>query len=241
MSSEQACPGTCNRHYREAQEAFKQALADYDPLDADQSRPEPPSIQPWPGDPWCSRCKSKIRETLAELDYLAGILAATADGHRTGVDNERVSGTAAPMSPSQAGDDLDELASMLKGWEDAYRELRDWQFAPRRGSLASPETETINWLMRHLDEILAAPFAIDFGTEILLWHREFKNKSKAGVRSLRKPMRCHSCGYLLAWVEGDSYVSCGNCHIHVPLAEYEAEVARLGGALERGELDAEIA
>src|SRR5208282_6936640 len=81
MSAEEACPGTCNRHYREGRETFRQALADYDPLDANQSRPIPPNLQPWPGDPWCGRCKSRIRETLAELDDLGALLLATADGH----------------------------------------------------------------------------------------------------------------------------------------------------------------
>ena len=246
MSSEQACPGRCNRAYREAQQAFKQALADYDPLDPDESRPIPPSIQAWPGDPWCGGCKSRISETLAELDTLAGMLTATADGHRAGPGLERVSGTAEPLSPSQAGDDLEELSSMLKGWEDAYRDLRDWRFTPRRGHLASPETETINWLGKHLADILRCPFAVDFGQEILLWHREFTNKTKAGARTLRKPLRCPraSCRLLtLTWTEGDTYVVCNNpdCNARIPLAEYEAETARMSAALERGEMESDVA
>ena len=125
--------------------------------------PHPPDIQPWPGDPWCGRCKSRIREALAELDILAALFPATADGHRTAPGTERVSGSADPMSPSQAGDDLDELASMLTGWEDAYRDHMEWPSLARRGHLASRETECIAWLMRNLDEILRTPFAVDFG------------------------------------------------------------------------------
>ena len=245
MSSEQACPGTCNRHYREAHELFKQALADYDPLDSAQSRPIPPDIQPWPGDPWCSRCKSRIRETLAELDDLAALLMATADGHRgSGLDSERVSGTAGHMSPSAAGDDLEELASMLRGWEDAYRELRDWPSLARRGHLAAAVTTCITWLSLHLDEIVTAPFAEDFGAEVMKWHREFTNKAKAGQRTLRKPLRCPRCQMLLlTWTEGDSHVICGNpdCGTHIPLAEYEAETDRRAEALARGELEQEVA
>ena len=245
MSSEEACPGTCNRPYREAREQFKKALADYDRegrLDANQSRPIPPSIQAWPGDPWCGRCKSRIRETLAELDVLAALFAATADGHRTAPGTERVSGSADPLSPSQAGDDLDELVSMLTGWEDSYRDHKGWPSLARRGHLASRETECIAWLMRNLDEILRTPFAVDFGTEIMLWHREFTNKTKAGQRTLRKPLRCPrpQCRLLtLTWTEGDTYVTCGNpdCQARIPLAEYEAETARISAALERGELE----
>ena len=244
MSTEGSCPGTCNRYYREAQAAYRQALADYDPLDANQSRPDPPAIQPWPGDPWCGRCKSRIRETLAELDDLAALLMATADGHRASPGGERVSGSAAPLSPSQAGDDLEELKSMLSGWEDAYRDLRDWPSLTRRGHLASAVTTCIAWLNSHLDGtegILVAPFAEDFGTEIMLWHREFTNKAKAGARQLRKPLRCPRCSLLLlTWTEGDSHVICQNrdCGAHIPLAEYEAETERRAGALERGEMDA---
>ena len=169
MSDEQACPGRCNSRYREAREAFKAALLAYDlegRLDANQSRPIPPNIQPDLGNPWCGTCKSRIREALAELDILASLLAATADGHRHGPGTERVSGSAVYLSPSTAGDDLDELISMLSGWEDAYRdhaELGPQQ--ARRGQLAAPETEIIAWLMRdrRLDAILTAPFAVDFG------------------------------------------------------------------------------
>ena len=133
---------------------------------------------------------------------------------------------------------------MLTGWEDAYREHRNWPSLARRGYLAAPETECISWLMRHLDEILRAPFAVDFGMEVMLWHREFTNKTKAGKRTLRKPLRCPrpSCRLLtLTWTEGDTHVICGNpdCRAVIPLAEYEAETARLGAALERGELEAE--
>jgi hypothetical protein len=247
MSDEQACPGNCNRHYREARERFRQALADYDPLDADQSRPIPPAIQPWPGNPWCGRCRSRIRETLAELDDLAALLLATADGHSAGSGGtERVSGSAEPRSPSQAADDLEELASMLRGWEDAYRELIDAPSLARRGHLASAVTTCIAWLCARLDQILTAPFAVDFGQEVMLWHKEFTNKSKAGVRTLRKPLRCPrpSCRLLtLTWTEGDTYVICNNpdCQARIPLAEYEAETVRLGAALERGELETEVA
>jgi hypothetical protein len=244
--SEQACPGTCNRAWREAREQYRQALADYDPLDANQSRPIPPAIQAWPGDPWCGRCKSRIRETLAELDDLAALLLATADGHRAAPGTERVSGSAEQMSPSRAGDDLAELAAMLAGWEAAYRDLRGWPSLTRRGHLASAVTTCVAWLSARLDEVLVTPFAEDFGTEVMRWHREFTGKTKAGVRTLRKPLRCPrpSCRLLtLTWTEGDTYVTCGNpdCQARIPLAEYEAETLRLSEALERGEMEADVA
>ena len=93
MSDEQACVGTCNRAWREAREAFKQALAEYGETGRLALQPVPPhppiSIQAWPGNPRCGRCKSRIRETLAELDILASLLAATADGHRAAPGGQR--------------------------------------------------------------------------------------------------------------------------------------------------------
>ena len=113
---------------------------------------------------------------------------------------------------------------------DAYRDLRRWPSAAPRGELASVETTCIAWLLHHLDGILRAPFAADFGLEILQWHREFTGTAKAGVRTLRKPMRCPSCQYLtLVWTEGEQQVTCGNisCNRIMSLTEYEAEVERM--------------
>ena len=83
MAIGRPCPGQCNSGYRKARQAFDEALALYDPLDSSQSRPIPPDIQPWPGDPfWCGRCSSRIRSCLSELDDAAAIMLASADGHR---------------------------------------------------------------------------------------------------------------------------------------------------------------
>ena len=142
MSSEEACPGTCNRHYREAREQFNQALAAYDPLDSAQSRPIPPSIQAWPGDPWCGRCKSRIRETLAELDDLAALLLATADGHRAGP--AAPNGYPGPprhvpvIRPPTTSRNSPRCSPDGKA---AYRDLMDWPSLTRRGHLASAVTD----------------------------------------------------------------------------------------------------
>lgn len=239
MSSERPCPGPENRRYREAWDAHRQALADYDPLDSAQSRPGPPEIQPWPGDPvWCPDCAARIGLRLAELDELAGILAATADGLRGDGDTERVSGSAVAPSPSRAGDDLEEMWGMLSGWETIYRDLNGWLSPPPRGELARRETACIDWLRRHLKGILASPVAADFGLEILQWHREGENSAKAGRRTVRKPMRCPSqnCRMLsLFWTEGDKEVHCMNpdCRRVLSLTEYEDEAERQAASLQR--------
>jgi hypothetical protein len=229
--SEQACPGGCNQRWREALEEFAVALQDYDPLDSAQSRPEPPSIQPWPGDPaWCTVCTGVITVKLAELDDLAPLRQRTADGHRAADAAERVSGSAEPPSPSPAHDDIDDLVSMLRGWETAYRDLKGYPSPPRRGDLADELTSIIAWLSSHIRGILGTDLADEFGREILAWHRDNARKAKAGVRTLRKPLRCPSCGMLtLFWTEGDKNVYCAdqNCARVLSLSDYENEVERI--------------
>ena len=233
-----ACPGRCNAQYRKAREAFEQAIALYDPLDSTQERPIPPDIQSWPGDPiWCGRCRSTIRQQLDELDYAGCVMAAAADGLRGESGEQRVSGTQEQPSPSPANDDLEELFGVLTGWEDSYRELMGWRSAHRRGYLAQVVTTTTDWLIAHLDGILAREeIAVDFGTEVMQWHREITGKGKEGARRLRKPMRCPGCGLLtLSWVEGERYVKCSNpaCGRLLSLQDYENEVAVKAGQAAR--------
>jgi hypothetical protein len=242
MPTVEPCPGSCNTRYREAREAYGQALAAYERdgiLDPGQSRPEPPLIQPVYGDPaWCGRCAAQIRVTLAELDELAALLAATADGHRASSDSaERVSSTPEAISPSGAADELKDLMAMLSGWEAAYREHMQWPGAARRGFLASVSTSCIAWLVHHLDGILSSPIAADFGAEVMQWHRDFRRSAKAGVRKLRKPMRCPGCRLLtLTWEEGDDRVECANpdCYRVLSYADYENEVAAQAEAITPG-------
>jgi len=228
------CPGGCNRQYREAREAFDQALALYDPLDSDQSRPIPPDITPWPGDPvWCGRDSARIVRELAELDEVASLLAASADGFGGASGEQRVSGSPVHPSPSPAGDDLDELVSMLCGWEDAYRDAMGWPAPPRRGALASRLTACVSWLGVHSAGILAhRDIAEPFGAEVLLWHRELAAKAKAGARRLRKPLRCPGCSLLtLIWDEGEADVHCANpgCSRVMSYSDYEAHVEMAAG------------
>ena len=102
MSSEVACNGPCNSRYRKARAEHEAAVAAYDPLDADQSRPEPPKVYPVYGDPWCPRCKNQIHEQLAQIDDAAAILAAFPASLNSRGDDKagKVSGSKAEPSPS---------------------------------------------------------------------------------------------------------------------------------------------
>jgi hypothetical protein len=235
--SADCCPGMCNRKYRELWAEYRQADADYDPLDPGTSRPEPPTMEAWRGEPaWCRRCASQISQQFSELDDLAALRMAPADGHASSTAAERVSGSSGSSeapSPSQAADDVLDLTLDLAAWETAYRELMGWPSAARRGELAHQRTSCHAWLQERLTGILAAPFAEDFGAEILTWHRVLAGPAKAGVRTLRKPLRCPSCRWLtLFWTEGEQNVYCQNdiCGRILSLAEYETEVERLTAA-----------
>ena len=239
MPTVEACPGSCNSRWREAREAFKQALDAYGRegiLDPNQTRPEPPSIQPVLGDPvWCGRCASRIRSDLADLDELAAMLGWVADGHAAsaGSDAGRVSGTAETMSPSDAADELADLMNVLTEHENAYREqVLAIGTPPRRGFLAATSTQCIAWLGHHLDDILTSSIAEGFGADVLAWHTVWKRQAKAGTRKLTKPMRCPACQLLmLVWQEGENRVDCANpdCGRVLSYADYENLVEEKAG------------
>lgn len=207
-----ACPGVCNTTWRRTHEG--------DPT--------------WGQPTWCPPDAARIRRLLAELDDLAALTAASSDGYRE-PPTQPASATHAP-TPSPAADDLDELAAMLRGWEDAYRELRDWPSPPRRGYLATVTTTTIAWLTAHLDGILTAPIAADFGAEVERWHRELVGKTRSGTGRRRGLAACPRCGLrLLSWEDGDDHVICGSCNRHMSMDEYRehtaAEAARHAQAI----------
>lgn len=232
-----ACPGICNYRYREAQAAHRQALADYDPLDANQSRPEPPDIRPVLGTPWCARCHTYLRRELAELDELAAILTHAADGQRgqrPGAKMPRGKNHGGP-SPSPTADLLEELAGDLRGWEHA---VRGGAPLTRRGHLATETTAMIAWLSAQFDKAIImtghvqdpaghdVPFAVAFGEGIQTWHRKLVRLTKAGTGTHHKPCRCPRCDLLtLFWTEGDDHVECKNCGRLLGLDEYD-ELAR---------------
>lgn len=203
-----ACAGPCNAAWR--------------------NTPEDQRGEPVCGDPvWCPPCTARIRTALAELDDLAALLQATADGHRE-APSSPVRGSRHAPTPSAAADTLDELTSILQAWEDTYRELKNWPSSPRRGYLASQTTASIAWLGAHLSGLLEAPFAAEFGTEIRQWHRQLSDATKAGTGKRRKLLPCPRCDLkTLVCREGDDYIRCDNpaCNRMLSLTEYDEYAA----------------
>lgn len=202
------CIGSCNSRWRRLTEAGEDI---------------PEELLPYPGDPvFCQRDSSIIRREVAELDDLASIAAAAADGHRSQPGTQRVSGTARISSPSPAADDLDDLACMLRGWESAARGTDP---SARRGYLATEITTVVCWLVAHHDAIIGNPdLAPDYAAEVRQWHRRLATSSKAGTGTHQKGRPCPRCDrYSLWWREGDEYVECQtpSCGRLMSLSDYE--------------------
>jgi len=234
VAADGICKGPCNSRWRRAQDDYRRAVGEWqeqmaarNPGDPEPERPAEPEIRAWEGSPWfCPRCQAQIRREMAELDDVASIVTAFADGHRVSTEAAgKVSGSKATPSPSPALDAIDELASVLRGWESA---LRGTEPAARRGLLAQEITTTVAWLTSHFDAMITHPdFGGDFGAEISQWYRSLCQRSKAGTGRSRKPMPCSRCHHLSLYQEdGAKYVECSRkaeCGRLMTISEYEAE------------------
>lgn len=201
------CPGSCNAAWRATSQG-----------------------EPVPGDPaWCRPCQARIRRQFAELDYAAALYAMQADGHRElGGEPSRRNGHS--PSPSPAMDTVEELTRFLLSWEDAYHDYRGLPSAIRHGYLADVRSEVIAWLWERMDGLLAAPFAVDFGREVLDWHRGLLTMGKLGTGRHWKPAPCPWCGLRTLYkTDGDDHVACWNpgppaCRCRLSMDDYHALV-----------------
>lgn len=233
MSEPLVCIGSCNRAWRRAQVEYEEAKRAYPrhlaeiadsvasgeitPEEAAKIRPEPPkqpTITPYLGEPfWCSRCMARIGAALTDLDELAGVWQAMADGHRGQPDKDRVSGTSEGGSPSPITDALDELYGDLRDIEDNYREWHpELGSSPYRGARgAFARTLVASWLAAHFDGIITEKGASDAGETILRWHRRIQAAAKAKPESVRKPVPCPRCRQRSLVLETDrDLVRCSN-------------------------------
>jgi hypothetical protein len=210
------CKGPCNHRWRQAQktlDTFGQALKTWqdNPVGNPPAEPQiPEGLSPYPGDPvFCGRCYNRYHQQLDEIGDLAAIAEAENTGHRTGPDAERVTGSRYAPSPSPVCDDLDELASMLRGWDSDARGLND--IPPRAGYLQSEiGTLVARLTSRHYPVLMAdAVRGPEFAGEVAWWHRRLRGTTKTGTGRHHKPMPCPRCGgKTLEWEEGATYVEC---------------------------------
>lgn len=245
-----ACPGPCNRRYREAVDAYDQALAQYQAdMDAwhatpPQKRggrpqpPTPPQVAYVHGDPvWSSRCTRLIRVALAELDDLASLLAAGSDGHRGLPPRDQASATLArrvpgSASPSPAADTLDELYGDLVAVEDAWRGFRGYPPRPKRARDGHARRLTIAWLLDELDAILAHPGSVRFGLQVLSWQRRLRALTRSDPVGTLSPISCPRCQERQVRRQDDGYWQCGTCGRLLTQVEHDREMHEQGQQLE---------
>ncbi|MEU8040898.1 hypothetical protein [Streptosporangium sp. NPDC049078] len=240
------CIGPCSKPYRDAVDAYDQALTVYEealaarpallaawriPLlyPAAPVPPEPVTIRAHYGDPvWCGRCTRMIRQALDDLDDLASLAQATVDGHRDAGARYGKTGlhlkTSAP-SPSPITDTLDELYGALVDVEDNWREFRNHQPRPQRARNGHARRLAISYLRDELDAILAHPASDAFGFATLAWQRRLRALTKSDAVSRRSPVRCRRCSERKMRLEDDGYYKCGTCGTLMSQVEHDREFA----------------
>lgn len=194
------------------------------------------------GDPvLCERCISGLRTFLDEIDRVAAIAAAAADGHRSSVDSSDSAirmhrGASASKSPSPVFEDLDEMASCLYRWMRLKRPA-----AARLGLLAREITETSAWLKFNLPSFSDdREIAAEFQAEIAGWHGRLIRRGKAGVALFNKPLPCPRCRLIgLQQERGSEVVKCAECGRIMSVSEYDemaaaADEATAAAAAETG-------
>lgn len=231
------CPGNCNKQYRRVMDAYQDAIAEWErdeqthaewrrtagthgteaagPEPARYERPDPPTINPWAGEPiWCRKCSASIRRCLTSLDELMSLRLTMTDGYEAPgqslTDKIRKVSTE-PASPSPGQDDLDELIDWLREWEQAYRESQGWGHIPYRGKAAPSLTSSVAWLLPRLDGILAHPdLAEGFGKGIFIQHSRLESMTRTRPPMRHKPLPCPRCRRRSLFLQDDGNVHCNN-------------------------------
>lgn len=197
-----ACPGPCNRCWRDT--------------------PSRADLTPVPGDPiWCTGCARGIAARLGELDDLVALLEAEVGGQRAAGSDAPVSGSKGRPSPSPAVDDVDEIVRTLEAWETAYREHRHLPPPPARTAEHRVMLCTA-WLQRHLVGVLASDLGPDFGEDIARLHRMARRRTSTDPSKTRKPIPCPRCDTKALWHhDGERHVECAGCGRLLTLDEYD--------------------
>jgi hypothetical protein len=212
-ATEQPCPGTCNRAWRQALAIYEAELAEYNTQPGQPGKPpEKPEIRPWYGNPWCHRCQSAIREDLTQLPDLAAQLAMRPPGVKPVATAERVkvSGSREQPSPSPAGDDIDELARWLNAWHAVL--LDDDDVIPRYSDEAEAIRKHTAVLYHSFSPLITSPAGQEFGSQIRSWHRRLENAVHEGTFLRFVPIMCPGCKRYALWERpGEEYVVCRYC------------------------------
>lgn len=179
-------------------------------------------LAPAPADPiWCSPCGRAITDRLTDLPDLVGLLEQEIGGQGGTGGDAPVTGSKGSPSPSPVVDDIDEITRTLEYWEDAHRELAD---LPRRNArrYGGRVGASARWLTAHIGDVLAAPWAEEFGRDVNRLHARARRSTHTDAAKVRKPLPCPRCDLkALWWSPGERYISCSECGRLMTLGEYE--------------------
>lgn len=225
---EDACPGQiqrdgdgCNQRWRTAQ---RRAVAELDRAihaPAPECVPALHLVRPRPynaGAPvWCRACTAEILSGVGRLPELAAAAGARRDGQLAPPpQSERHAAAVAPPSPSPAWDQVDQIVSWTALQADRLaRHLHepDPALYRRTGFPAPTLTRTVAYLLHRKTALMAAPFARDFGRELL--DLVARSEKVASVDELvhHLPDACFACGRKkLERRDGHDRVVCRACH-----------------------------
>lgn len=193
------CPHWCNQKWRKAVEAHEKAIEKWIGRGCKGDEPQPPELEPWPGEPnLCRKCASIVRNALRELPHAYDALETVKYQSRTNAaDQERRGRSDTAPSPSPGADHQDEILRLACAWEDELRKHLGHQSATdefgdlRATLLASVEYINRNWqaLVDGCDYDFIEEFANDIHGAYATAVAMCKNKP---VRRIL-PVACPTC------------------------------------------------
>lgn len=223
-----ACPGECNKEWRKAVRrvirALERGLAAGDTPDPDIWAD---LLTPEQGRPvWCSTCAAEVVRGVSRLPDLAAACGRRRDGQLAPPPpSERHAPAVAPPSPSPAFDQVEAIVAFAAGWADQLaRHAGDDDPARYRvnGFRGPTLTRSVAFLIHRRTALLSAPFAREFGTELL--SLVSRVEKVGGVDTLLHELAepCYTCGRRgLSRRDGDDYVECGYCGRRWPWGQFE--------------------
>lgn len=203
IPSDGPCPHRCNRAWRQARDEHAKALDTWIEQGCQGPQPEPPTIEPWPGQPvLCRRCASIVRSALRELPLAYDALASVKYLTRTATaDEERRGRSDVPPSPSPGADHQNDILSYARDWEDMLRrhlghKAATDQFGAPRATLVNA-VEYLNANYQALTDGCGYDFVEEFARDI---HGAYSTalamvKNKPVRRHLPTPCPSPGCGY----------------------------------------------
>lgn len=190
------CPSRCNYRWRQAVEAHETAMQKWIGRGCKGDEPQPPEIEPWPGEPLiCRKCAAIARGALRELPLAYKALDGVKFLSRTAsADEERRGRSDVAPSPSPGADHQDEICRTVSAWEDSLRQHLRHQGAADTGEREADLAASVEYLNSNYAAMVERPeCAGDFVDEISRLHRitVAMVKNKPGRKHLPAP--CPSC------------------------------------------------